>query len=40
MIPGHGLPDKSLSSLTSDGIPACKLFIALELERNFSEGAI
>ncbi len=36
MIPGHGLPDKSFSSLALDGIPACKLFIALELERDLS----
>jgi len=37
MFPGHGLPDGNLPSLVLDGSPACKLFIALELERSPSE---
>jgi len=33
MIPGYGPPDGALSSIALDGSPACKLWIALELER-------
>jgi len=32
MLPGHGRPDGQFSSLALDGSPACKLFIAPELE--------